>query len=192
MTDSVNAIGSVLSFPERGPWGDAAWRGNCSGHIYRTLFERFQPRSFCDPMVGSGTSVEVAAEMGIIAFGLDLHSGFNILRDSIRTVIGQEVDICLSHPPYGDMIAYSGAVWGDGPYTDDLSRCAGDEEFLDKLQLAIFNQREAVKDGGLYGIIIGDKRRHGAYVSYQAGAIARLPASELKAVLVKHQHNTLS
>jgi hypothetical protein len=30
-------------------------------------------------MVGSGTSVEVARELGIEAYGLDLHSGFTIL-----------------------------------------------------------------------------------------------------------------
>lgn len=28
---------SILSFPERGHWGDAKWRGNCSGHVYKDL-----------------------------------------------------------------------------------------------------------------------------------------------------------
>ena len=68
---------SILSFPERGPWGKSSWRGNCSGHVYKSLFEQLRPGTFVDPMVGSGTSVEVAREMGIQAFGLDLHSGFN-------------------------------------------------------------------------------------------------------------------
>ena len=41
--------------------------------------ECLRPQVFTDPMVGSGTSVEVAREIGIEAYGLDLHSGFNIL-----------------------------------------------------------------------------------------------------------------
>jgi hypothetical protein len=27
--------GSLLSFPERGPWGRAGYRGNCSGYVYQ-------------------------------------------------------------------------------------------------------------------------------------------------------------
>lgn len=98
--------GSILSFPERGHWGDARYRGNCSGHVYKALFEQLRPASFCDPMMGSGTSVEVAQEMGIQAHGLDLRLGFNALRDSILGAIGGEpVDLVLSHPPYGPMSA---------------------------------------------------------------------------------------
>ena len=71
-------------------------------------------------MVGSGTSMDVAREMGIQAFGLDLHSGFNVLRESILSAIGQPADLVVSHPPYGGMILYSGNVWGS-PHPDDLS-----------------------------------------------------------------------
>ena len=65
-------------------------------------------------MVGSGTSVEVAREMGIEAYGLDLHSGFNILKTSILATVGKPSDLVLSHPPYHDMIPYSGSEWGRG------------------------------------------------------------------------------
>ncbi len=101
---------SIMNFPERGAWGNAKWRGNCSGHVYKELFERLQPKVFVDPMVGSGTSVEVAREMGIDAFGLDLHSGFNAVRHSILGAVGKEADLVVSHPPYGGMIVYSGNV----------------------------------------------------------------------------------
>ncbi len=181
-----------MSFPDRGKWGKAGWRGNCSGHVYREIFEQLTPRTFCDPMVGSGTSVEVAGEMGIQAWGLDLHSGFNILRQSILETIGQEVDCCLAHPPYHSVVIYSGVVWGEAPHRDDLSRCEDEEDFIEKLQLAVLNQREAVVPGGVYGVIIGDQRKAGKYRSYQADIIARLPPDELKAVLVKVQHNTVS
>ena len=182
---------SILSFPERGPWGKSSWRGNCSGHVYKSLFEQLRPSTFVDPMVGSGTSVEVAREMGIQAFGLDLHSGFNVLRESILSAVGQPADLVVSHPPYGGMILYSGNVWGS-PHADDLSRCIDDRDFHEKLHIALLNQREATKGGGYYGTIIGDWRRNGRYTSYQAECIARMPSDELAAVLIKQQHNTVS
>lgn len=185
---------SILSFPERGPWGKSSWRGNCSGYVYLELFKRLMPKVFVDPMVGSGTSVEVAKELQIEAYGLDLHKGFNVLRDSIIEAVGKPADLVLSHPPYGPMIKYSGpgGMWGDQPHPDDLSHCIDDEDFHRKLQLALLNQREATVPGGYYGTIIGDLRQNGRYVSYQAEAIARMPADELAAVLIKAQHNTQS
>lgn len=183
---------SILSFPDRGSWGKAAWRGNCSGYVYLDLFQRLRPKAFVDPMSGSGTSIEVAREMGIEAYGLDLHSGFNAVRHSILQAVGKPADLVLSHPPYGSMIVYSGNVWGDAPHPDDLSRCSSDDEFHEKMQLVLLNQRDATAPGGYYGTIIGDWRRRGIYTSYQAEMIARMPRDELAAVLIKQQHNCQS
>lgn len=183
---------SILSFPDRGPWGDPTWRGNCSGHIYRDLMLRLKPTLFVDPMMGSGTSIEVAKELGIMAIGLDLHAGFNILRDPILERLPRPAGLVLSHPPYGDMILYSGVQWGDRAHPDDLSRCTSVEDFHDKLQLALINQRDSTAPGGYYGTIIGDQRKGGTYVSFQAEAIARMPADELAAVIIKEQHNVQS
>ncbi|HQT51024.1 MULTISPECIES: hypothetical protein [unclassified Acidovorax] len=183
---------SVISYPDRGHWGDPKWRGNCSGRVYQDLFDQLQPKTFADPMVGSGTSVEVAKEMGIQAWGLDLHSGFNAIADSILLAVGQQVDLCVSHPPYGSMIKYSGSVWGSEPHPGDLSHCSSNEEFHEKMQLVLLNQRDATKPQGFYGTIIGDYRKAGTYTSYQAEMIARMPSSELAAVIIKQQHNCVS
>jgi hypothetical protein len=185
---------SILSFPNRGPWGKSSWRGNCSGFVYKDLFERIKPKFFIDPMMGSGTSIEVATEMQIACLGLDLHSGFNILRDSILNKAGKHADLVVSHPPYHDMIVYSGKgnVWGTEAHPDDLSRCASDADFNDKMQIALLNQRDATKVGGVYGTIIGDWRRQGKYTSYQAEMITRMRSEELLAVIIKQQHNTSS
>jgi hypothetical protein len=143
-------------------------------------------------MVGGGTSVEVAREMRIEAYGLDLHSGFNILKQRILDVVGKPSDLVLSHPPYHNIVIYSGNVWRRGPHSDDLSRCASEDEFLDKLTVALKNQRHATRAGGYYGAIIGDVRRGGGYSSYQADLIVRMPRKELQAVLIKRQHNVAS
>ncbi len=184
---------SILSFPERGKWGKSSWRGNASGHIYQTLFNQYKNvKSFCDPMVGSGTSVEVAKELGIEAYGLDLHSGFNALRHSIRDTIGKEVDLCHSHPPYSTIFRYSSEVWGDSPHPDDLSWATDHEDFHEKMHLVLMNQREATKPGGMYGTLIGDLRKDGKYISLQAECLTRMPSEELVSVLIKAQHNTVS
>ena len=186
------AHNSILSFPDRGPWGNSRYRGNCSGYVYKRIFEHLRPRVFTDPMVGSGTSVEVARGMGIEAHGLDLHSGFNILKDSILETVGKPSDLVLSHPPYHDMIPYSGSEWGRKPHPDDLSRCATADQFMDKLYIALLNQRTAATVGGHYGLIIGDVRRGGRYFSPQGEIIARMPRDELRSVLIKAQHNVAS
>lgn len=107
-------MSSIMSFPDRGKWGKSSWRGNCSGHVYKELFTTLRPQVFVNPMVGSGTSVEVAREMNIEAFGLDLHSGFNAIsrNRSATAAVSKEADLVVSHPPYGGMILYSGNVWG--------------------------------------------------------------------------------
>lgn len=183
---------SILSYPNRGHWGKSGWRGNCSGHVYKELFERLQPALFVDPMAGSGTSIDVAKEMNISAVGLDLHSGFNILRDSILATVGKPACLVVSHPPYGGQIKYSGEVWGSEAHPDDLSHCIDDADFNEKLQIALLNQRAAVKAGGHNGTIIGDWRRNGRYSSYQAEIISRMPSDELVSVIIKQQHNTTS
>ena len=187
-----NGSGSLLAFPDRGPWGNAGYRGNCSGHLYRMLFETLHPQVFTDPTVGSGASVEVARELGIEAYGLDLHSGFNLLKQRILDVVGKPSDLVMSHPPYHNLIVYSGCVWGTEPHPDDLSRCATEDEFLDKLIVVMKNQRHATKPGGYYGTLIGDVRRNGRYSSYQAELLTRCPKRELRAVLIKQQFNTTS
>lgn len=33
---------TVLSFPDRGPWGDKAYRGNCSGYVHAFLIWKYR------------------------------------------------------------------------------------------------------------------------------------------------------
>lgn len=182
---------SIISYPERGHWGSSKYRGNCSGFVYRDLYQATNPSFVIDPCVGGGTSIEVAREMGIEALGLDLHSGFNLLKDSILEQSGKPADLCISHFPYHDMIVYGGNVH-QVIHPDDLSRCASVEEFVEKCHLALLNQREATRPGGYYATLIGDLRRAGQYYSFQSDFISRLPADELRSVIIKGQHNCWS
>jgi len=98
-------------------------------------------------MVG-GTSVEVAREMGIEAHGLDLHSGFNILEQRILDVVGKPSDLVLSHPPYHNIIVYSGNVWGRGRILT-ICRAAHARMNFSKADDRFENQRHAMRAGGL-------------------------------------------
>lgn len=185
---------SVLSFPDRGRWGDAKWRGNCSGHVIRELVEHFRPKLFVDVCEGSGTSGEVCRDLGIRYVGLDLHRGFDFTRDCVLNHLPHPADIVFSHPPYADMIDYGGI----GSFTDpalvarDLSRCQTAEEFLEMSEVMLKNQRLATREGGHYCTLIGDLRKDGDFRSFQADYIGMLPREELAAVVIKAQHHCTS
>lgn len=187
---------SVLSFPDRGKWGDSKWRGNCSGHIQRELIEHFKPKLFVDVCEGSGTSRDVCMDLGIEYVGFDLH-GLNgaiqndFTKDFVLSKLPRPADLVFSHPPYHDIIKYSGEVYS-GIRESDTSRCLSPEEFIEKSQVMLLNQREATRSGGMYATLIGDTRGGGQFRSYQADFIKMMPGSELKSVAIKLQHNCLS
>lgn len=191
--DRSTGLSSVLSFPDRGPWGSSRYSGNTSGHVVKALLEFFRPKDlFVDPAEGSGTSREVAGELGVPYMGFDLHSGFNLLKDPLVEHLPRQADFVFFHPPYHNIIRYSGKVWGADPHPDDLSRCANVNEFISKMQVALVNIYDAVKRGGAYSVMIGDvKSRSQGYLSFQSD-IVQIAPGKLDGILVKVQHNPSS
>lgn len=182
---------SIVSYPSRGPWGKSQWRGNTSGHILMDLFRHFAPKFVVDPAEGSGTTRDVCKDLNVPYAGFDLHMGFNLLQHSLAKSLTASPDFIFFHPPYGDMITYSGNVWGDEAADGDLSRCASPEDFLEKIQLALINIYDALARNGHYAVLIGDHRKGGKYMSYQADII-NMGIGSLKNVIVKAQHNCVS
>ena len=45
-------MNSIISFPERGPYGKSSYRGNCSGYVQKSLFEQFRSREATDCIGG--------------------------------------------------------------------------------------------------------------------------------------------
>lgn len=176
---------SILSFPERGPWGDARYPGNSSGFVLLELLAALKPRFVIDVTAGSGTNVALCNDHGVRVLGLDLKDGFNALKDSVLERVGEPADITWSHPPYWDVKKYSS-------HPDDLSAAGSEDEFLDMLHVLLLNQREATREGGHYVTLLGDRRKGGCYSSYQADCITRMPKDELRSVIVKTQHNVSS
>jgi len=191
------SMSSVLNYSDRGPYGDARYRGNCSGRLVRDLLLHYRPELFCDVTLGGGTSADVVRELAPTGLprlfvGLDLRLGFNLLRDRLADRLPGGADLIFFHPPYHTMIPYSGpgGVWGQGRahHPDDLSRCADYEEFLYKLRLACLNIHEALGRGGRYAVLVGDLRRGGCFY-HLAADLRQVAPGLLEAVQVKLQHN---
>jgi hypothetical protein len=186
---------SVVSYPNRdNRYGDNSYRGNCTGLLIKDMIEFFKLKLFVDACEGSKTSRHVCKEMGINYVGLDLYNGNDFTKDSILKELPYPATMCFTHPPYHDMIKYSGEQWnkGKGKTIGDTSQCNSVEEFLAKSQVMLLNQREATASNGIYTTLIGDQKVKGICKSYQADFIKMLPKSELLNVVIKMQHNTMS
>lgn len=184
---------SVVSYPERGNFGNSQYRGNTTGKIIIDLIDNFLPGDgfFVDPAVGGGTTIDVVNHLGIADrfAGFDLHSGFNLIRDDLTRAVGQQADLIFFHPPYGGMIQYSGNMWGE-PHNDDLSRMS-EYEFEQALKLALINISDATKAGGHYAVLMGNQRKNGSYYNWSS-LTEKLAPDPLVDEVIKCQHNCVS
>jgi len=180
-----NQLCSVVSYPDRGPWGDSRYRGNCSGHLLKDLILRFNCRSVFDPAEGGETSRDVVSGIntylrkGIDYEGRDLTKGWDILTSTLPE---KQFDLVFYHPPYHDIIRYS-----EDPR--DLSNSTTLEDFERKLNQSIARIFEAVRSGGIMVVLIGDKRKHGAYYPLLRTLLMNQSIGQLKAIIIKVQHH---
>lgn len=187
--DRLNAkLTTVMSFPQRGPYGNSSYRGNCSGLVQKALFEHFEPNKVGDFMAGGNTTGDVCNELKIDCLTLDLNpnlGGFDILSDEIP----ESFDFIFSHDPYHDIIKYSGNVWGSVPHPNDLSRCKSYEEFISKINIAHAKMYNSLRYGGHLAILTGDIKRKGIlYSLIKDMDWYGLPIQHI----IKLQHNCLS
>lgn len=184
-------MNSILSYRVRGPYGDSSYRGNCSGFLIKDILMYYKPKRFLECFAGSGTGYDVARALGYTnSVHLDLNDkfgNFNLIADEIP----QGFDLVFSHPPYWNIIQYSGAnnVWGNSHHKDDLSHIHNYNEYIDKLNIINKKIYHSLTSGGRHVILIGDVRKRGKYYSI----IKDMKwYGEIEAHLIKVQHNTRS
>jgi len=166
---------SVVNYPQRGPWGDAKFPGNTSGYLLVDLIDYYQPKSILDPMEGSGTTGDVAFDMGDIRYtGLDLLSGFDLVGDEPEG----EYALIFWHPPYHDAVDY------DIPHPNNLSRCPSLSRYLDKLKLCMAKLLKHLTREGRLCILCSDPRKDGVIQPIHS-AIISFNLATLNAALVK-------
>ena len=176
---------TVFSSPKRGKGGKASWRGNHPPTLSLEIFKWLKPRLIADPMCGSGTTGDAARQAGIQVWEGDLHQDFNALVDEIPVM----PDLAWLHPPYHDMIVYSGRVWGKTADPNDLSRAPNYETFLKRLNQVQYNAYQALRPGGHLAVLVGDLKRQGKLYPIQRDM--RWYGEPVN-LIVKTQHNVQS
>lgn len=191
---------SFMAFPERAEGGSNQWRGNCSPQVVAKLiqfvkkcrrYEKNKDFLFLDPMSGSGTSQDVAEELHIpsVLYDLNPHppkgiGNWNALKDEVA----HSADLIFFHPPYHDIIRYSGNMWGR-PHEDDLSRCENYEDYIEKLNYVIKKLYFSLRQNGYLAILVGDIRQKGVFHSIAADM---LHIGNMKSWIVKGQFHCTS
>ena len=179
---------SIISYPERGNYGDSSYRGNCSGKVIKDLIQFFKPKTFFDPMVGGGSSIDVCKELGINHLGLDLnpaYGGFDVLEDDIPI----SSDFIFFHPPYFNIIEYSNNMWGKEPHPNDLSQINDYEVFIKKLDEVQAKLITSLRQGGRLAVLVGDVKKNGRLYSLQKDMTW---FAKPEYTLIKKQHNVKS
>lgn len=179
---------SVISYRERGDYGNSKYRGNCSGYVIKDLIEYFypgsKPKKFVEIFSGSGTGKDVAKELNINnSLHLDLNNGWDALIDEIPS----GSDFIFSHPPYWDIIKYEQQRKSYSP--NDLSNKMSYEEFIKKLDIVNEKIYHSLINGGRHITLLGDIRKNGKYYSI----IKDMKwFGDLESHIIKIQHNCVS
>lgn len=98
---------------EEGAHGDARYRGATPSWVIWNLLQRYTQEGdlVVDPMAGSGTTLDVARDLGRRALAYDLApSRKEVFRADARRLPLEDEKACFVFvdPPYGDNLKYSG------------------------------------------------------------------------------------
>ena len=188
---------SIVSYPDRGAYGHNTYRGNCSGLLIKDIISQYKLKGLSDFMVGSGTTEDVVREARLRGCFADLNRGFDMMSMDIP----ERAENIFWHPPYHDMIVYSGKQYDtkaveratglseETILADDLSRCASWEEFVKKMNYCMMKQFAALEKGGRMFTLVGDMKRRGRLYSM---ILDLIKPGTVENIIIKAQHNCWS
>lgn len=157
---------SIVSYPERGQFGNAKYRGNATGKLLIDLHKVYKYNEISDYMSGSFTTLDVANALNIKSNCYDLNGlkGENTKFDLIENDIKERNNFIYWHPPYWDIIKYSGHMYGDKPLKNDLSHIKDYNDFIKAINYCLAKQFASLKVGGRMAILMADiKKNHKLY-----------------------------
>lgn len=200
-----HANGTVLSFPERGPWGSSSYRGNFSGWIPAAIIYRYGAESVSEIFAGGGTTSDLCKDLKIPYCGIDLNPDpvrSNILTMDILDEKNElpdafyEADLQMLHPPYPciNHLHYSNSMWMDtkNMASHDIQEMSWEKGML-SVNRAILRGYAAMPAGSYQAVVVGDIRRKVNGKSIFKSMLSELAIpGEMVQILVKIQHNTMS
>jgi DNA modification methylase len=202
---------TVWSFPERGDWAThrSDYRGNFAPQIPRNLMLNYSSEGelVLDPMVGGGTTLIEARLLGRNAIGYDINeTAVRISRERLNFPVdnpshqgvtqgdvrhldalsADSIDLIITHPPYLDLVTYSG-----GTNPDDLSSMTSLPQFLSELYLGVAEMFRVLRPNRYCALLIGDSRRgqHNVPLSHFVLDLCLQAGFVLKEEIIKIQHN---
>ena len=144
-----------------GAQGDQDYAGVTPSHVIWNALRRWtRPKDLVvDPMAGSGTTLDVARDLGRRALGYDLQPARpDVFRSDARRLPLEDgvADFAFVDPPYGDHIRYSG-----------LKEClgelkAGSREYRDAMGRVIAEIHRVLRPGRYAALYICDSFQKGA------------------------------
>ncbi len=143
-----------------GRQGDTNYIGATPSYVIWNLLKRYTLPGdlIIDPFAGSGTSLDVAKDLGRKAIGYDLwlkHPGV-IKADARHMPLAKEAaDFIFMDPPYGDHVTYSGEPECIGQYAAD------DERYYASLAQVFKECQRVLKPERYLGLYICDSYRKG-------------------------------
>lgn len=186
-TSPVPELTSLHGTQNRGPWGNASYRGNCDGYLINKLLRYFDAKRVLDPMSGSGTCREVCEDLNIEHETMDVRHGQDAADPEQYRSRGT-FDFIWMHPPYWRQIVYSA-----DPRC--LSNAPTLESFGDRLQSVLQNSKSVLAPGGRIAVLIGGYSDRGTYQPLPAVTIQRAEREGLRMActeIVRLQHGNTS
>ena len=153
---------SIVSYPNRGEYGNNKYRGNATGKLLIDLHKVYKFDEISDYMSGSFTTSDVGKELNIITNCYDLNGlqGEQSKFDLIENDIKERNNFIYWHPPYWDIIKYSGHMYGDTPLKNDLSHIKDYQEFIKAINYCLAKQYASLKVGGRMAILMADIKKN--------------------------------
>jgi len=130
--------------------------------IYNLIYRYTYPGDLvCDPMAGSGTTIDVCKEerRRVVAFDI-VPTRRDIIQADARNIPLKDnsVDMVFVDSPYGDNIRYNDHPLNIGHIP------ASEERFYDELEKVMVECHRILKDGKILAWLIGDQWAKGVYI----------------------------
>ena len=210
---------TLWSFPKRGKWAThrASYRGNWAPQIARNIIERYSlpGDTVLDQMAGGGTTLVECKLTGRHGIGVDVNrDSLMLTMDALNfsgtldepleqvdislyqgdarhldKIAAESIDLIATHPPYANIIRYSGK---DASQNGDLSKVRNIAEFVEQMRLVADECFRVLKPDHYCAILVGDTRRnkHHTPIAFRVMQAFLDAGFILKEDIIKAQWNT--